>query len=259
MALTPCKSCKHKVDTSAKTCPSCGVANPGVTLVGKIGALVILGIVIALGVLMWTGTSKEKSVEKVSQSADIPKYLITEDEFREGGPRRVQVLLNQRFTDEQLAEVANTIHANSKSNAIRTFIGFRVEGQSNKSYWAQAKFDPDYESTLYGLSVTEYQYLKTLSLKDYPDRIGTWLNDGALGHVMVLYQRDGKYLIDNIFPTGGKNTESYVAQTLPDGGLRLQTPDNAFGQYYVVDAKGTLQGGGENGVYLTLSPHKPAL
>ena len=58
------------------------------------------------------------------------------------------------------------------------------------------------------------------------------LRDGTHGHVMVLYQRDGKYFIDSFFSTGGKNTESYVAQTLPDGALRLQPPNNDSSKCY---------------------------
>lgn len=49
MALTSCKSCKQQVDTTAKTCPHCGVANPGVTtgsIIGGLVALVFIGIIV---------------------------------------------------------------------------------------------------------------------------------------------------------------------------------------------------------------------
>jgi len=197
-------------------------------------------------------------VEKVAQSATQLMYKITEDEFSEGRPRRVKVLLNQRFTAEELLEVSNIIQANSKSNAEQTVIGFRIEGQSDAANWAQVRFTPDYAGTIYGLSVQEYQQLKTLDLKGYPDRIGSWLRDDALGHLMVLYHRDGQYFIDSIFPAGEKNTVTYLGQRLLDGGLRLQTPDNALGRYYVIDANGTLREWRENRVYLTLPPNLPA-
>ncbi|MEY2632151.1 MAG: hypothetical protein RIR00_805 [Pseudomonadota bacterium] len=29
MALVPCRSCSHQVDTSAQACPGCGATNPG--------------------------------------------------------------------------------------------------------------------------------------------------------------------------------------------------------------------------------------
>lgn len=35
MALAPCKSCNKEIDTTAKTCPHCGVKNPGKTTRSK--------------------------------------------------------------------------------------------------------------------------------------------------------------------------------------------------------------------------------
>lgn len=46
--IVECKSCKHQVDSTAKTCPSCGVASPGVN-VSASGCLVVFIIVIAIG------------------------------------------------------------------------------------------------------------------------------------------------------------------------------------------------------------------
>jgi len=254
MALKPCKSCKHKVDISAKVCPSCGVADPGVTLGQKIGGFVILVIIIAVTVSMCSRGNKDEPVEKVSQSVATKAYTITKDDFQEGRPRKVEVVLPKRVSDAELAEVAKSVRADTKSKPKTTFIGFRIEGQNDKAYWANASFAPDYKSSLIGLSAQDYETLKGLDLKEYPDRLGSWLRDGALGHLVVLYKRDGKYSMDQIFASGGKNTYSYRAKKLADGGLRLDEPDNMFNEYYVVDAKGNLQGWGENGVYMTLPP-----
>jgi hypothetical protein len=254
MALKPCKSCKHNVDATAKVCPSCGVVDPGITLLGRVAGFVFLVVIIGVTVTMCSGSNEDKPVEKVTQSVAPKSYSITKDEFQEGRPRKVEILLPKRLSDAELADVAKAVRADTKFKAKATFIGFRVEGQTDKAYWANASFDPDYKSSLIGLSAKDYQALKTLDLAGYPDKIGSWLRDGALGHLMVLYKRNGKYTIDSIFPSGGKNTNSYQAKKLPDGGLRLDEPGNDFGEYYVVDAKGNLQGWGENGVYLTLPP-----
>ena len=259
MALKPCKSCKHTVDTTAKICPSCGVKNPGVTAGQQVFGLVILLVIIAVTFSMCSGGSKEKTVEKTAQSAALPSYLITKDDYREGRPRKVEVTLTKRLSDTELAEVAKAVRADTNVKAEKTFIGFRVEGQIDKAYWANASFDPDYRASLIGTSAKDYQTLKTMDLKAYPDMIGSWLQDGALGHVMVLYKRDGKYFIDSVLPSGGKNTESFTAKKLPGGGVRLDHPEQDFGEYYVVDANGNLQGWGESGVYMTLQPHKPEL
>lgn len=262
MALKPCKSCKHNVDTTAKVCPSCGVKNPGVTAGQQVFGLVVLLIIIAVAVSMCSGGSKDKNTDQVAQQAApntgmLPSYSITKDDVREGRPRKVEVMLPERLSEAALAEVAKAVRVDTKFKTEKTFIGFRVDGQSDSAYWANASFDPDYRSSLIGLSAQDYQTLKALDLSAYPNRIGSWLRDGALGHVMVLYKQGDKYLIDSVFSSGGKNTAQYVGKNLPDGGLRLDDPESGFDEYYVVDAKGNLQGWGENGVYMTLPPFKP--
>ncbi|MCR8935656.1 zinc ribbon domain-containing protein [Pseudomonas sp. S11A4] len=181
MALKPCKSCKHKVDISAKVCPSCGVADPGVTLGQKIGGFVILVIIIAVTVSMCSRGNKDEPVEKVTQSVATKAYTITKDDFQEGRPRKVEVVLPKRVSDAELAEVAKTVRADTKSKPKTTFIGFRIEGQNDKAYWANASFDPDYKA-LIGLSAQDYQHFASSRPEDLPDKVGSWLRDGALGH-----------------------------------------------------------------------------
>lgn len=183
------------------------------------------------------------------------QYTITQDEHRIGRPRKVEVTLNRRLTDAELAKVASDIRDDSDVEADKTFIGLRVEGQTETAYWANASFDPDYQHTLIGVSAQDYQKLLALDLSGYPDQGGRWISDGAPGHVMVLYKRDGKYFIDSIFPDGEKNTEAYKARPLADGDLRLEQP-NDFGEYYILKRDGLLQGWSENGMYLVLSPNK---
>lgn len=259
MALKPCKSCKHTVDATAKVCPSCGVKNPGVTARQQVFGFVILLAIIAGAVTMCSDGDKDKPAEQSVQSSVLPStYIITKDDFREGRPRKVEVMLPRRLNDTELAEVAKAIRAESKFKADKTFIGFRVEGQTEKTFWANVSFEPDYRAALIGLSAQDYQTLQAMDLKAYPDRIGSWMQDGALGHVMVLYKQKDKYAIDSVFAGGGKNTEHFVGKKLPNGELRLDDPESDFNEHYVVDDKGNLQGWGENGVYMTLPPFKPA-
>jgi len=74
MALKPCKSCKHTVDASAKTCPNCGVANPGVTTGSAIGGVILLVIIIGAVVSMCSGGKSDKpedaQAEKQAQIDD---------------------------------------------------------------------------------------------------------------------------------------------------------------------------------------------
>jgi len=168
------------------------VKNPGVTAGQQVFGIAILLVIFAVAVSMCSGGNKDKTADKVvqqaaSNAAVSPSYSITKDDFREGRPRKVEVMLPERLSDADLAEVAKAVRADTKFKAEKTFIGFRVDGQTDSAYWANASFDPDYRSSLIGLSAQDYQTLKALDLKDYQNRVGSWLRDGALGHVMVLY------------------------------------------------------------------------
>lgn len=65
MALKPCKSCKHTVDTTAKICPSCGVKNPGVTVGQQVFGLVILLVIIAVTFSMCSGATRKKQSRRL--------------------------------------------------------------------------------------------------------------------------------------------------------------------------------------------------
>lgn len=49
MSLVPCRSCAHKVDTSAEACPGCGATNPGRKLSRQRHDLIVLLIQLLIG------------------------------------------------------------------------------------------------------------------------------------------------------------------------------------------------------------------
>lgn len=253
MALKPCKSCKHEVDATAKTCPNCGVANPGLTAKQQVIGVVLLLVIIAILFKACSGSDGQEVAATTPPPSTAIPYSITKDEQRGNAPRKVEVTLQRRLSDAELAEVSSAIRSSGQFD--RTFIGYRVAGQTDTAYWANASFDPEYTSTVIGLSAEKFQKLSTTDLSGYPSRLGTWFPDGALGHLMVLYQENDKYLIDSLFADGGKRSEAYTAKRLPNGDLRLEQP-NDFGEYYIVKADGTLQGWSENGMYSSFPPFK---
>lgn len=221
---------------------------------GWMASLLLAGIAVSTGIV-------EPKTRDVAGTTQVIKpgyeYEILKDEFREGLPRKVEVQLSRRLTDAELAEISKKIREESDVDADKTYIGFRVRGQTFGSYWASASFEPQYQGNIIALSAADYETLTNRDLSDYQAVQGVWVRDGALGHLMVLYTMNGKYFIDSVFADGGKNRDEYLAKRLPDGALRLETPDNGFGEYYVMTADGTLQGWGENGVYITLRPRSP--
>lgn len=70
--LVECKSCKHTVDSSAKTCPSCGVSKPGAKRSVRLWALFGVFLVIAIQVI--DKGAKQKTADAVKD--DQPKSVV---------------------------------------------------------------------------------------------------------------------------------------------------------------------------------------
>ncbi|MBF8779095.1 zinc ribbon domain-containing protein [Pseudomonas fulva] len=206
-----------------------------------------------------TATQAEPAFE-VSDTKAVESpitYTITKDDYRSGGSilRKVEAMLPRRLSEQELKEVAYAIRDDYKTKLPHTFIGFRVEGQTADTYWASAKFQPDYEASIIGLKASDYQQLANTDLSQYPTMISSWLSDGMIGELMVLYKVKNTYKLDRIF-TDGKRTETYLAKDLDGQRLRLQQPDDENGEYYVLLPNGDLEGWSSNGKYAHLPQFK---
>ncbi|MGK8744105.1 zinc ribbon domain-containing protein [Pseudomonas aeruginosa] len=220
---------------------------------GWMAGLLLAGSAVSMGII----DAKPDGVSDAPSSKPAFKYEIVKDEHRDGRPRKVEVVLSRRISDSELAEVAAVIRDESDATAEKTFIGFRVEGQTHSTYWANAIFNPEYSSSLFGVSAADYEKLRAIDLSSYTTKLGAWLRDSGFESVMVLYTKGEKYFIDSIFSDGGKNTREYIAKHLSDGSLWLELPENDHNEHYIIDSTGALQGWGENGVYMTLPPMPP--
>lgn len=157
MALQPCKSCKQQVDTSAKTCPHCGVADPGVTAGQYIGGLVVLAIIIAVVVSMCSGGSDDKSAEKKVQvdDATCSKELGcwgNKHDIRAGVycQEPVERLANytSRWTDGTLESKFSRFRWLNKDEGTLTFIGDKIEFQNGFGAYQKHIYECDYNPEL---------------------------------------------------------------------------------------------------------------
>lgn len=205
-----------------------------------------------------TATQAEPAPEAAAVEAIEPPvtYTITKDDHRNGMPRKVEAVLSHRVSESELEKVARAIRDDFSGTPPRTFIGLRVEGQVDRAYWANASFQPEYQASIIGLDAKAYRALADLDLDSYPTMISSWMQDGSLGHLMVLYKVKNTYKLDRIFPDGGKRTETYFAKNLDDQRLRLQQPDDENGEYYVLLPNGDLEGWSSNGKYAHLPQFK---
>lgn len=79
MALIKCKECKQEVSNTAKTCPQCGVKNPGVTA----KALMITWAVIIIVIMF--AISQCAPDEKPTEVTQLPTSEATAQKWYEGG------------------------------------------------------------------------------------------------------------------------------------------------------------------------------
>ncbi|WP_262965488.1 tetratricopeptide repeat protein [Methylobacter psychrophilus] len=74
MALNNCKECKKEVSTNAKTCPYCGINNPGVIDSNRRIGIVVLVVMICLGIFAFT--KHERADYHQSEKVEISENKV---------------------------------------------------------------------------------------------------------------------------------------------------------------------------------------
>jgi hypothetical protein len=161
MALTPCKSCKQQVDSSAKTCPHCGVADPGVTAGQKFMGLIVLGLIIAVVVTMCSGNSDDTSTTEVPKvdpavcRQDLACWA--EAKFASASayckdPVERLANFNARWTDGTFETKFSRYRWKDKELGLVTYIGDKVEFQNGfgayQNHIYECDFDPVKDAVL---------------------------------------------------------------------------------------------------------------
>ena len=75
MALKPCKECKKEVSATAKTCPHCGVKDPGITFKDTLTGLAILAVLV-WGAITWFSEPEgsANSDQAVAEAGDATNW-----------------------------------------------------------------------------------------------------------------------------------------------------------------------------------------
>lgn len=259
MSMVKCRECKGDVSSSASKCPHCGIKNPGVGVVHRIGIVVVLGLIAAAIFGEFSDGNTPATTQVAKNLAD---YSIVTDRYDGSISRKVEVALKEHLTEAQLRDLANAIKATAQQQTDITHIGYRVDGQADKLFWATTRFDPELSVSVMGLSADEYQKLQKFDVTHkYQKVVGVWLRDdfGDASCLIVAYEHDGSYFIGRIFADGSGSDEKMKSRKQTDGSIRLEEPDADRGEHYIIDTAGNLQGWNSEGNYLTLPPRKAPL
>jgi hypothetical protein len=154
MALTPCKSCKHKVDTSAKICPNCGVANPGVTTGQYVIGFIFLAGIIFFGIKMCSGGSDDKpkaeaakAVDDVSCKRDLQcwgdKFSVSAAVYCKDSVAKLGKY-SSRWTDSTFESKFSRFRWLNKDAGTITYIGDKIEFQNGFGAFQKHIYECDF-------------------------------------------------------------------------------------------------------------------
>jgi|LSQX01.3.fsa_nt_gb RNA polymerase subunit RPABC4/transcription elongation factor Spt4 len=76
MALKPCKGCSKEVSTKAKTCPNCGIKNPGGSAKNKFVRVFGLIVIVLVAIAVFGGDSEE--AEYTTEKEEIEEVVVTQ-------------------------------------------------------------------------------------------------------------------------------------------------------------------------------------
>ncbi|HEK4030063.1 zinc ribbon domain-containing protein [Pseudomonas aeruginosa] len=155
MALKPCKSCKHQVDTSAKVCPSCGVSNPGVTAGQQMVGVLILAVIIGVAFTMCSGgkndeaeTGGQTKVDDATCKKDLQcwgdKFNVSAGVYCKEPVTRL-AKYTARWTDGMLEPKFSHFRWLDKSQGTITYIGDKIEFQNGFGAFQKHIYECDFD------------------------------------------------------------------------------------------------------------------
>lgn len=181
-------------------------------------------------------------------SSDID-YKITKDSEISSIKRTVEIILPERVDEKELAKIANDIY---EDGFKRTFIGYRVKGNTEGAYWATTNYNPELKVNIIGLNKESYKKLISSESNIEGSIIGSWyISDGPIEYKLHIYSKNGKHNIKTIFSDGSETSEGL--ETLEKNGRKRYFTSNGkdIGEYYIIRKDGDLELWGSSGNYYT--------
>ncbi|MCX9939053.1 hypothetical protein LAD54_10370 [Klebsiella pneumoniae] len=128
MALTKCKECKKEVSASAKTCPHCGIDNPGVKMMK--GCLIVILLSVGFGVYMTFG-SDDKAASTSQTCTNTDTQCIFDKNLADAITKCKPLVeraakFDYEWTDGMLDPMFSRGRIDAKKNEF-TFIGDKVK------------------------------------------------------------------------------------------------------------------------------------
>lgn len=168
MALTKCKECKKEVSTQAKTCPHCGVKDPGVKLSDMLIGLVFLVVIGWGAVALLSNDEPEENAttEEPAAPTKTPEQIAAElaackadiqcwgDKYNiEAGIRcdeHVERMASYNFewTDGWMEPKFSHFRWLDSETGTVTYIGDKIKFQNGFGAWQNIVYECDFDPEL---------------------------------------------------------------------------------------------------------------
>ncbi len=171
MALTNCKECKKEVSTEAKTCPYCGIDNPGVIdNYNRVVGSVVLALLVFLCIYIFTRHGSEDYQNNENAGISENKGIDVAKVDQEANATRSSS--EQHKPVEAPAEAASTP---SQQSLVKTMQRAPVNLEQTK----QVELEPDKTKNI---SSADTPQMMVMHMLEYA------LNDGGLSHESEIQQ-----------------------------------------------------------------------
>lgn len=199
-----------------------------------------------------TNAAAAPTIEKQSLGADT--FEIIRDEMRKGIKRTVEVRLSERLSEQELQLLAHRLKAKSSQEVPRTFITYYLPGMEvGKGAWASSHFTPELRIRIWG--PTKDQLENVLTIDDNDNRLGQWIDNGPFAGIITIFERNGDFFAERHFKDGSIVTQDLIRQSSSDG-QRFDVKEDSFKAYYIIDRKGNLRVGDQDGLIKTLTSRR---
>ena len=181
----------------------------------------------------------------------ITYSIISENEFQYS-KHSINVRLNKKVSEQVLHSIATKLKELENKNYEMTFITYYLPDiKVGAGAWATTHFDPDLEIRILGLTSEEEEKMTQDAMSQPRDVVGIWMDDRPyVGSTITIYRENGKLHLEAKYKDGSGSTDEMSEDQSTTGTKLVEKGGNPHGEYFVLDSKGDLHAGDNEGLFL---------
>lgn len=195
--------------------------------------------------LVMLGSAQAETVKGANYS------IISDNDFR-NVKRSIDVRLDKKASAEVLNAIALKLKNMERKKYERTFIAYYLPNMEvGAGAWATSHFDPELDVRILGLTADEEEKMAKEAKSTSRDVVGIWMDDRPyVGATITIYRENSKLYLESKYKDGSGSTEEMTETKINIGTKLVEKGGNPHGEYFVLNKKGDLQAGGNNGIFL---------